>query len=279
MAIRIITDSSCDLPYSIQEELGIDIIPMLISFGKEEYLDGRDMDALRFYELLRQSEELPKTTQITPPQFEDIIRSYVDSGDSVILMPISRELSGTYANACMACASFPDDNVVVIDTLAVTFGLGLLIRIAAKLRDSGMAFDELTKKINDVKPRIKLFAVVGDLNYLRLGGRLSSAGAVLGTLLGIKPIITVADGKVFDIDRVRGMRVGYNRILDHVEKHEIDTDYPISFGHSDAPDFMTELMKVADERIEHKETCTSGIGPIVGTHVGPGAAGIAFIAK
>jgi len=278
MAIRIITDSSCDIPHSIQSELGIDIIPMIVTFGQEEYLDGRDMDATRFYELLRQTEELPKTTQLTPHQFEEIIRPYVEAGDSVILMPISSELSGTYTNACIAAKSFSKSDVAVIDTLAVTFSLGLLIRIAVKLRDDGVLFEELVNKINDIKSRIRLFAVVADLKYLRMGGRLSSAGAVVGSILGIKPIITIKDGKVHNIDKVRGMRAGYQSVIDHAKKHGIDSEYPIAFGHSDLPEAMTELMAAASD-LEYKDFYTSNIGPIVGTHAGPGATGVAFVAK
>ena len=276
MAIRIITDSSCDLKCST--ELGIDIIPMIVTFGQEEYLDGRDMDATRFYELLRQTEELPKTTQLTPHQFEEIIRPYVEAGDSVIVMPISSELSGTYVNACIAANDFPESAVAVIDTLATTFSLGLLVRIAAKMRDDGVPFEELVNKINDIKSRIKLFAVVGDLKYLRMGGRLSSAGAVVGSILGVKPIITLKDGKVHNIDKVRGMRAGYQCVIEHTKKHEIDIEYPVTFGHSDLPEAMQELMTAAAD-LEYKDVYTSNIGPIVGTHTGPGATGIAFVAK
>ncbi len=126
--------------------------------------------------------------------------------------------------------------------------------------------------------RIRLYAVVDDLKYLRMGGRLSSAGAVVGTLLGVKPVISIEDGKVVCVQKVRGLKAGYASILERVQK-EADTGRRIYLGHSDAPALMEELAAAASGLLEGAPVHRSSIGPVVGTHAGPGCAGIAFIAK
>lgn len=279
MAIRIITDSSCDLPFSTQQEWDIDIMPFHVFFGKDEYVDGKDLTRQQFYELMYKTEELPKTAQITPVEFVDIFRRYIELGDEIVLLPISREMSGTYNCALLAKEEFPGAPIYVVDTLNVTFALALLVDSAVRLRDAGMDAKGIAEEIEKLKERVRLYAVIGDLKYLKLGGRLSSAGAAVGTILNIKPIICIRDGKVIGINKARGLKAGYQSVLLYAKKDGIDTDYPVYFGHSNFPEALDELQKLASEQLQMGETRYCDIGPIVGTHAGPGAVGIAFIEK
>ncbi|MDD2362636.1 MAG: DegV family protein, partial [Oscillospiraceae bacterium] len=196
MAVRIITDSSCDQPFSIQKDWNIDILPFHIFFGDDEYVDGQNLDRQKFYKLMSKSPILPKTAQVTTYEFEEVFKPYVEAGDEILVLPISKEMSGTHNSALLAKELYPDASIYVVDTLNVTFGLALLVEVAVKLRDEGLDAKSIAEKIEKLKKRVRLYAVIGDLKYLKLGGRLSSAGAAVGTLLNIKPIISVCDGKV-----------------------------------------------------------------------------------
>lgn len=170
MSVRIITDSSSDLPFSYQEKWGITILPLRVRFGEEEFVDGRDLTAEQFYARLAQAKELPKTAQITPAEFEEAIRPFAQAGDAIVILPISRELSGTAASARIAREQFPDAEIYVVDTLAVTFGLALLVEIAIRMRDSGLSAKEIASSLEKLKERVRLYAVIDDLKYLRMGG-------------------------------------------------------------------------------------------------------------
>ena len=277
MSVRIITDSSCDHSFLKQQEWKIDILPMRVYFGDKEYVDGRDLSSIQFYEMLAQSAELPHTTQITPFEFEDRIRPYVEAGDEVVILPLSKDLSGTYSSAVLAKEQFPGKPIYVVDTCQVTFSLGLLVEIAVQMRDSGRNGRAIAERLEILKDKVRLYAVIGDLKYLKLGGRLSSASATIGSLLNIKPIIAIEEGKVNSIVKVRGLKAGYESVLSYSEKDGIDTRYPVYFGHSNIPEAAEELKHTATERFGLKNVRLSDIGPIVGTHAGPGATGIAFI--
>ena len=279
MAVRIITDSSCDHPFWVQEKWDIKMMSFKVIFGDKEYVEGKTLTNQQFYELMHAATEIPKTVQILPVEFEEVFRPYAEAGDEMVVLPISKHMSGTYNSALMAKEWFPDAKIYVVDTLNTSFGLGLLIDMAVRFRDQGMGAKEIAERIDSIKEKVRLYAVIGDLKYLKMGGRLSSAGAAVGALLGIKPIVCIRDGKVIGIDKARGMKAGYQTVLSYAEKDGIDTDYPVYFGHSDFPDGMAELRAMYNERFGVGEIHTSEIGPIVGTHAGPGCAGIAFVAK
>lgn len=279
MAVRIITDSSSDFPFSKQNDWKMDILPLRVQFGEDEYVDGRDLSREKFYRLLSEAKELPKTAQVTPIEFEELLRPYVEAGDEIVILPISKEMSGTYNSAILAKEQFPGAPIYVVNTLNVTFALALLVDLAVKMRDEGLDARTIAGRLDELKDRARLYAVIGDLKYLRLGGRLSSTGAVVGTLLGVKPIITIREGKVIGVNKTRGMKAGYRSVLSYAEKEGVDTHYPVYFGHSDIPAAMKELEDAAKECLTLDEVHEIDIGPIVGTHAGPGATGIAFIAE
>ncbi len=279
MALHILTDSACDIDLSQQEKLHFTILPLKVFFGDTCYIEGENLTKEQFYTMLAASSELPKTAQINPLDFEEVIRPWVEAGDEILILPLSKELSGTYQSAILAKESFPDAAIYVVDTLNVTFGQALLVQAALDMREQGMKAKEIFEAITALVPRVRLYAVIDDLKYLRLGGRLSSASAVVGTLLGIKPLIALQDGKVVSIAKARGQKAGYQMIVEKVREDGIDGDYPVYFGHSNAPEMMKELAELMNSSVSLPDVYESDIGPVVGTHAGPGCTGIAFIAK
>ena len=279
MAVRIITDGSCDIELSEQEALGIDILPLRVSFGDEEYLEGVNLTRDEFYTKIRTASSLPKTTQISPADFEEKLAPYVAAGDEIVIVPISKELSGTYHSACIARESFDGAAIYVVDTCNVTFGLALFVRRAVALREQGASARQIAEKLEELRPKARLYALVSDLKYLRMGGRLSGAAAMAGSLLGIKPIIAIEDGKVINIDKVRGQAAALEKVVEYAEQAGLKGDVPCIFGHSDAPDLVQTLCELATERLGLTDTRLSGIGPVVGTHAGPGCTGVVFFAE
>ena len=279
MALRILTDSACDIDLSLQDSLDLKILPLKVFFGEKSFVEGENLTKDAFYRMLAVSPELPKTAQINPTDFEEVLRPWVEAGDEVLILPLSRELSGTYQSALLAREAFPDAPIYVVDTLAVTFGQALLVRAALEMRDRGLRAEDIFKAVTALVPRVRLYAVIDDLKYLRLGGRLSSAGAVMGTLLGIKPLVHIEEGKVVSLAKARGHKAGSQMILERVREEGVDQDYPVYFGHSNAPAMMEELAELIRSACALPQTYESAIGPVVGTHAGPGCTGIAFIAK
>ena len=282
MGLLILTDSSCDMDLGEQKTLGITILPIRVYFGEEVYTEGENLTKPRFYSMLAAAEVLPKTAQISPAEFEDAFRPLVEAGDEILLLPISRELSGTYQSALLAKEAFPGASIHVVDTLTTTFGLSLLIRQAVALRDKGLTGEEVARELTALVPRLRLFAVVDDLKYLKMGGRLSSAGAVVGSLLHIKPLISIVDGKVVSISKARGLKSAFQQIADLVAAEGVDTAYPAAYGHSNDPAIMEELRAVidgSDNSPGFGQAYTVDIGPVVGTHIGPGCTGVAFVKK
>ena len=278
MAVRIIADGSCDISAGECARLDIIKIPLQVFFGDECFVEGENLTAQEFYARLSASDTLPKTAQIPPGRFEEAYAPLVEAGDEIVVLPISKELSGTYHSACMAREAFPDAPVYVADTRNVTFPLGLLVYEACRMRDEGMSAREIHERVETgLAPRLRLYAVIDDLKYLKLGGRLSSAGAAVGTLLGIKPLVTIEDGKVVNIHKTRGQKAAMAWIAEKL-KEEYGGG-AIHLGHSNAPEKMAELEQTIGGFLGGKEVRRAEIGSVVGTHAGPGCTGVAFFAK
>ena len=175
--VKIVTDSSCDLSPKRCAELGVDMLPITVNFGEESYRANIDISNEEFYEKLAAAEELPHTAQITPAQFQEIFMPYKESGDDVVCLFISSKMSGTLQSARVAANILGAENILLPDTLHVTFALGLLVEEAVKMRDAGLSGPQIVEKIQELIPRIRLFAMIEDLKYLKMGGRLSATSA------------------------------------------------------------------------------------------------------
>ena len=277
--IRIIIDSTCDYTPEDRKKFDLQMLPLTIHFGTESFLDSIDLDSKSFYHKLRQSKVLPTTSQVPPGDFEDAFRPHIKKGDEILVITISSLLSATYASAITAAKTVSPGKIHVIDSNSGSFGSALLINRAVKLRDEGkMTAKEIAEDLRALAPRIHLYAVVDSLKYLKMGGRLTGSAALIGTILGIKPLIEVYQGKVKSIDKIRGERNINKTLLDYFHKAKPKFEYGVTFGNSDAKEGMQEVIKLFKPELEGVDIYQSDLGAVIGTHVGPGVIGVAFIA-
>lgn len=278
MKLRIITDSASDLvpPY----RPGLTVLPLTVLFGERAYQDGVDLDHKQFYELLIESDALPTTSQPTPAQFEDAFRTAVEAGETVVCVTLSSKLSGTYQSACIAAGEFSPGQVYVVDSLNVSIGEAILIQRAFQLADRGLDAPAMVRALEKERCQVRLVALLDTLEYLKRGGRLSASAALVGGLLGIKPVIAVEDGEVKVLGKARGSKNGSNLLIQEIGKAGgIDFDRPYCLGYTGlSDDILQKYIADSKELWEGKadQLPISTIGGAIGTHVGPGAIGVAF---
>lgn len=278
--IRIVTDSTSDLSPQRAAELGVEVVPLAVHFGEETFRDGVEITNEEFYARLAQVDTLPTTSQVPPETFIQVFRRITEGGDQVLGLFISGAMSGTSQSANIARGIVDEDNIAVVETGTVTFGLGLLVETACRLRDQGLSLSELEQKLTQLAGRVRLLAVVDTLKYLKMGGRISGATAVVGGILGITPIITIQDGLVVSVGKTRGRKAGFQFIDKWLQEKEApDTSLPVTFGHSNASQVMEECMAYFGPKLAGADLLSSDIGSVVGTHVGPGAAGLAYFVQ
>ena len=278
--IRILTDSTSDISLSRAAQLGVEVLPLTVLFGEESFRDGIDITSEEFYDRLSKVDTLPTTAQIPPETFIDAFQRLTADGSQVLGLFISSEMSGTYQSAMIARSIVGEEKITIVDTHTVTFALGLLVETACLLRDQGLSLPELAAELEKLVPRCRLLAVVDTLRYLKMGGRISGVTAVVGGILGISPIIFIENGLVISVGKSRGRKAGFQFIRKWLdEKEAIDTSLPVAFGHTNAPAAMEECMAFFQDKTEGAQLCPSNIGSVVGTHVGPGAAGLAYFVK
>lgn len=280
MSIRIITDSSADLSLADAQRLGVEIVSMSIQFGDRSYLDGVDLEKPQFYEMLSQGKESPSTAQPAPTDFLKPLEATRAAGDEAVVITLSSALSGTYQSAVIAkdlCGYGP---IYVVDSLSATAGVQVLVEYACKLRDGGASAQEIVEKVEAVKGRIRIFAVIDTLEYLRRGGRLSSIQAGLGTVTKLKPVISVREGAVMVVGKAFGTAAATKQLLKFLSEHPIDDSFPAFALYSDdktrVDEFLPKLREV-DALPQDLHFCS--IGPTIGTHVGPGAVGMAYVER
>ena len=242
-------------------------------------MDGDTLLAEEFYRRLAAVTELPSTAQINPERFASHFQRHIDAGDEIVVMPISRDLSGTYQSALLARDMVCPEKIFVVDTLNTTFGLGLLVEEALRMREKGLSAAQIADALAALKSRVRLLAMVDTLKYLKMGGRISAATAFVGGVLGINPIISVVDGRVEAIGKARGRKAAFDWIADRVRQDPPDLAYPVFFGHSAAPQSLEAAIDYFSQLLGCEDILSAEISATVGTHVGPGATGLAYIAK
>lgn len=279
MAIRIVTDSTSDIPIKNQQKLGIDIVPLSVIFGDDKYTDGYELKKDEFYKMLGECSKLPSTSQVNPEGFHDLFKGYIDAGDQVIGIFISSKLSGTCQSALIAKDMIGSDDIYVVDSMSATFGLATLVYEAIRQRDKGIAAADIADSLNALKNRIQFLAVVNTLKYLKMGGRLSSSAAILGGILHIKPLVSIVNGKVVSIGKSRGQQAAFSDVVSLMKQNEPDTKYPLVFGHSNAPDTADAFINVVGKSFDVIGHKLLEIGCVIGTHGGPGCVGLGYIKK
>lgn len=277
--VKIVVDSTCDLSKEQIERLDITVVPLSVRFDDDEYLDSVTINNEEFYEkLILAGDDMPTTSQPSPKSFEKVFKEYVDKGDDVVAILVSSKLSGTLQSAFNAKMEVSEDKIYLVDSRIASFGTYLLISEACKLRDEGKSASEIVIKIEHMIKNLKLYVCLNTLKYLVYGGRISKATGVVGTMLNINPILEAVDGELVQSGKVRGKKLSYKFMLEKV-KDDIDTSYPVSFGHAHAHKAIKDFESFMLDHVDIKDKETVSIGPTVGTYSGPGAIGIAYIKK
>lgn len=277
MAIRIITDSTSDIPLEDQKKLGIDIASLNVIFDDKKYTDCVDLQKAEFYEMLAKAEHLPTTSQVNPDGFQDMFKSYIDAGDDIIGIFISSKLSGTYQSACIVQQALGSDRIYIVDSKSATFGLALLVYEAISQRDKGVPAKDIYDSLVKLRGKIEFYAVVDTLKYLKMGGRLSSSAAILGGMLNIKPLVSIIDGEVKSPDKARGQSAAFAMIAEKIKERAPDRNHPIVFGHSNDPKLMDDFIKYISGTVNVAPDYVCEIGCVIGTHAGPGCVGLAYV--
>lgn len=275
--IKILTDSSCVISQQEAAELNVDIIPLGVTFGSEGFKDGIDITTEQFYEKLLSGTDYPHTSQPSPFELEERFMDAKKNGDTLLFLPLSSKISGTYESAVRIKEEGGYDNVYVYDTLCTTIMLELLVREAAKRTD--MSIDKLIEYVDDLRKRAKLYAGIDTLEFLAKGGRLNTATAAIGSLLKVKPLITISDQGTIDvIGKKIGVKMGIRAVAEMLDLDKVDPEYGVRFLYSYCADNTKDLISrigVSEDQIIE----LTDLGPIVGAHIGPNAYGYVFVTK
>ena len=275
MSIKIIIDSTTDIPERVLHQ--VEVVPLTVSFGDEEYLDGIDLSRGDFYRKLEAGQILPKTSQPSPEAFAEVFQRIHEAGDEGVFISVASALSGTCQSAAIAAADYPE--ISVVDSQNVAVGTGILAEYALLLISRGITREELTQKLEKKREDICLIAMLDTLEYLKRGGRISKTAALAGGILNIKPVITVKEGEILILGKARGAKKANNLLVELAEKNGVDYSLPILLGYAGTSDELLQnyihdsrkLWEGHVENLEYAQICS-----VVGTHTGPGAVAAAF---
>ena len=277
MPVRLVCDSTADLSDADRDAGRVIVVPLKVIFGDEALIDGVDIDAQRFYQRMRTSTRNPTTSQPTPSEFEAAFRDAAADGSSVVCTTLSAEMSGTHGAALQARGAVPELDVHVVDTRTVAIGHNAIVRAAAEAAAQGRGAAEIVELIQGIIPRQRSIFTVDSLEYLRRGGRIGGARALLGSVLNIKPVLQVTGGRIEPQDRVRTYQRALDRIASEViaATGETGRRARVVLGHADR---LADCRGLADRVRDHCESEPDiiEIGPIVGCHAGPGTIGLSF---
>lgn len=281
MAIKILVDSASDINAEEAKATGLELIPLIVNFGEEQFFDGVDLLPEQFFNRLIESDVLPTTSQINPYRFSEKLEELTADGSEVIVITLSSKLSGTYFSAVTAAEEF--EHVYVVDSLNAALGERLLCQLALQYREQGLAAEEIVKNLNEKKHQIQFIAVLDTLEYLKKGGRISASVAFAGELISIKPVISLIDGEVRLIGKALGSKRVNNLLTSLVEKTGgIDFSMPYGTIWSGLNDTLLKKYIQDSHKIWENDTTEIpqySLGSVIGTHIGPGAIGVAFFGK
>ena len=280
----LICDADGELWYTRQEELGMDCIKMPYSYGGEEfYYDlGKNTDFKRFYAAVRGG-EVPKTMALNPAEYVEIMEKYFAAGEDVLYVSFSHAMSGTFNHLDTALnqlkEKYPDRKCTVFDTKSICLGAGLQMEYAAELKNAGATDEEILDKLTAFRDRVAVYFVVDDLMHLKRGGRLSGIAAFAGTLLSLKPIVTVDErGSLKVFEKITGKRKALRKMADKVVADLTGTEFSVYVVDADSPDEGDMLAEMIREKRPDAKIVRQIVGPVIGAHCGPGTIGVIFVA-
>jgi DegV family protein with EDD domain len=278
MTIRILTDSTADIPADEAQAHGITIVPLTVFFGEEAYRDGVDLDNAGFYRKLQASKDLPRTSQPSPAQFqEQYQRLLAEGAEGILSIHLSSKLSGTYQSACTARDMLAETGntipIEVLDTLSISVGMSRAILRAADAAREGRSMQELKALVADELARTRILAVLDTLEFLKRGGRIGNAQALLGNMLSVKPIVSLRDGEVVRVEQPRTRSKAYARIAQLVGEMGKIEHISIAEASEDVGQQLAEAIR----SVYSGELTFYKLGAVLGTHTGPGTAAVAAV--
>lgn len=278
--IKLITDSLSDIPKKLADKFNITVLPLTVRFGTEEYKDGVDLSRSEFYKKLKEVDEIPQTAQVTPMVFKKAMEeAFYDGYETVIVINGSGEVSGTHNSALIAKKELGRDDVYVFDSRSLSYGCGMVVTRAAEMLSQDRALDEILDKIREMTERTQHVFSVDTLKYLHKNGRLSTGQMALGTLLNVKPILGITEGKVEPIDKVRGNKKLYKRMIEICIEKGLKKGARIGIGHAVNAGGLEKLKEILEKELEPSEIVEVDIGCTIGTHTGAGVLAIFFIVE
>lgn len=275
--IKIITDSTADLSQELYDKYDIEVLPLLINFGDDSYLDGVEINPEEVFRRIEKDNVLPTTAQVIPTRFEETYKKYLDEGYKIISIHMSSAMSGTYQSACIAKNSLESDNIVVIDSQKVTSALGILVLKAAKLREKGLSLNEIEREINKCRDKVKASIVFESLEYLVRGGRISKTAGVIGGMLGIKVLLEIKDGLMAVKEKIRGNKKAIKRMISDLESVELDPELPVLLIDVQNIEIKQALRDYLNENNINYIECP--VGSAVSIHSGPQCCALVFLTK
>jgi DegV family protein with EDD domain len=277
MGVRLVTDSSCDLPQDVVDAHGITVVPLTIRFGEDELTDRDELSAEEFYRRMGTFDGLPETAAPSPGAFEEAFRKAGADGDAVVCLNISSALSATMASAQNAARAVEGDiEVHVVDSKSITAGLGTQLIIAAETAAAGASAAEVIAAIEAAIPRTRILGGLDTLENLRKGGRIGGAKAMLGTMLSVKPVVDISTGVVEEAGKVRTRKKQMQFLLDALKAAGNVERLVVCDG--EAPD-AEEFADLVATVVPRESFTRSKIGPVIGTHGGPRMIGLTFLAE
>ena len=283
----IFTDSSCDLPAELARELELVVLPLTLTLGGKEYanyLDGREIGFGEFYGRVRQG-ETAVTSAANAEGYVTQMKPILEEGRDILLLVFSSGLSSTYQSALLAVEElrevYPERKMLTVDTRCASMGQGLLVYLTAQKRAEGLSIEEARDWAEKERERLSHWFTVDDLMYLKRGGRLNAATALVGTALGIKPIIHIDDeGHLVNVGKARGRRGALSALADRVAELAVEPEkYPVFISHGDCREDAEALGRMVKQRLGVKKVVISYVGPVIGAHTGPGVVAIFFVGK
>ncbi len=281
--VAVVTDSTAGIPNDRLKGLPVKIAPLQVIWDNQTFLDNVDITPAQFYERLKNSPTMPTTSQTTPAAFESIYQSLLDEGYDVLSIHISGKLSGTMDSAIQAKAALKTNRIEIVDSETTGMSLGFAALNIAKAAVQGASLAECKALAEQSRNHVGVYFLVSTLEFLHRGGRIGGAAAFLGTVLNLKPILTVSGGRIEAVERVRTMNKAIDRLLDLVEAEVTKRHTPIRLSalHANSPKEAEELLGRARQRFgvsEVEDAVVADVSPVLGTHTGPGALGFAYMA-
>lgn len=273
--VSVVTDSTSDIPADLARELDITVVPLRVHFGPETYLDYVEMSPEEFFRKLASSPHHPKTSQPAPGDFAQVYKDLAQKGKEVLSIHISSHLSGTIQSASMARDMVPEVRVEVVDSRSASVGTAFSVIQAAKAAKDGQDLETCARVARETLENVSIYFAVDTLEYLHRNGRIGRAQHLLGSLLSVKPILTISDGIVAPFDRVRGRGKVIPRLLEIVrEKRPAGGEILLGVVHGNAPGTAGEVVENLKRTYPASEVMVGSVGPVIGTHAGPGVLGV-----